>query len=189
VRAATAVIATAGLALLATACGAAPASSVAQLNSTAATATQDSIGPVATTKYGAALAYSRCMRSHGVDSYPDPTRRGGGIQISGSVPGVNRQSPAYTSAQQACRHLLPGGGEPTHTVQRQVLTRLLHTSQCMRAKGVAGFPDPTVIAPTDRAGYSDIMSNDGVWLAIPDSIDVQSPAFRRAAATCRLGLS
>jgi hypothetical protein len=189
VRSATAILATGCSALLAAACGGAPASSVAQRNSTAATTTQDGIGPGAATKYGAALAYSRCMRSHGIDSYPDPTRRGGGIQISGSVPGVTRQSPVFTSALQSCRRLLPGDGEPTHTVQRRVLTRLLHTSECMRAKGIAGFPDPTLIAPADRAGYSDIMSNDGVWLAIPGSIDVQSPAFRRAAATCRLGLS
>jgi hypothetical protein len=185
----TAIAATGCSALLAAACGGAPASSVAQLHSTTAATVQDSSGSGATTKYAAALAYSRCMRSHGIGSYPDPSLRDSEIQISGSVPGIDRQSPVFISAQRACRHLLPGGGEPTQAEQGQVLARLLRTSRCMRARGISGFPDPTVTAPADRAGYSDIMSNDGVWLAIPASIDVQSPAFRRAAAGCKLGLS
>jgi hypothetical protein len=59
----------------------------------------------------------------------------------------------------------------------------------MRGHGIPGFPDPTFSAPSNRAGFSSIMSNDGVWLAIPNSIDVRSPAFARAAAACNLGLS
>jgi hypothetical protein len=30
------------------------------------------------------------------------------------------------------------------------------------------------------------MSNDGLWLAIPSSIDVRSSAFAHAAAVCNL---
>ena len=50
----------------------------------------------ATGKYAAALAYSRCMRSHGVPNFPDPKQVGGGIQISGSAPGINPQSPLFS---------------------------------------------------------------------------------------------
>ncbi len=159
---------------------------MAQLGSTTSTTPQSRTGPSATGKYAASLAYSRCMRSHGLPNFPDPKQVGGGIQVSGSAPGVNPQSPLFMSAQQSCRHLLPGGGRPTHAGQQQALARMLHTSQCMRAHGISGFPDPTLSPPSNRAGYSQISSNGVAWLAIPDSIDVQSPAFEQAAGACDL---
>ena len=63
---------------------------------------------------------------------------------------------------------------------------MLHISQCMRAQGISGFPDPTLGPPSNRAGYSAIRSNGVAWLAVPDSIDVRSPAFKQAAAACKL---
>jgi hypothetical protein len=161
---------------------------VAQLGSTA-TATRSGTGPSTTSKYAAALAYSRCMRSHGLPTFPDPKQVGSGIEIPGSQSGMNPQSPAFKSAQQSCRHLLPGGGRPTHADQERVLARMLHISQCMRAHGISGFTDPTLTPPSSRAGYAAIMSNDGVWLAIPDSIDVRSQPFEQAAAACNLETS
>jgi hypothetical protein len=179
----------AGVSVLVSACGGTPAGQMAQLGSTAATTTQSSSGTKETDKYAAALAYSRCMRAHGVPNFPDPTQAGGGIQISGSQSGMSPQSPAFESAQQSCRRLLPGGGEPTRAGQQQALARMLHISQCMRAHGISGFPDPTLSPPASRAGHSAIMSNGVAWLAIPGAIDVRSPAFEHAAATCNLGLS
>ncbi|MGH3431163.1 MAG: hypothetical protein ACRDQZ_26945 [Mycobacteriales bacterium] len=184
------IMAMAGLALLASACGGSPGSRVAQLvGSTAAATTENSTGSGTVDKYAVALAYSRCMRSHGVSNFPDPKQDGGGIQISGSQAGMNPHSPGFASAQESCRHLLPGGGEPTHADQKRALARMLHISRCMRAHGISGFPDPTPSAPSDRAGYSSIMSNGGAWLAIPDSIDLGTPAFNHAAAACNLELS
>jgi hypothetical protein len=178
------------LSLLVSACGGPPAGRVARAGSTAAATTQGGTGGSATGKYAAALAYSRCMRSHGVPAFPDPTQvAGGGVQIAGSQSGMNPQSPTFASAQKSCRHVLPNGGQPTHAGQQQALARMLRVSQCMRAHGISGFPDPTPSPPSDRAGHSAIMSNDGVWLAIPDSIEVRSPAFEQAAAACNLGLS
>ena len=175
------------LSLLVTACGGSPTSHVAQLSSTGTT-THSRTGS-ASGKYAASLAYSRCMRSHGVPSFPDSIEVGGEIQVSGSRSGVNPQSPSFVSAQQSCSHLLPGGGRPTHADQQRALARMLRSSRCMRAHGISGFPDPTLSAPADdRAAYSDIMSNGVAWLAIPNSIDVRSPAFERAAAACNLGI-
>ncbi len=160
------------------------------LASVAGGATARSSGSAVKGKYASALAYSRCMRSHGVPNFPDPKLvAGGGIQVSGSAPGVNRQSPLFSAAQRSCRPLLPNGGEPTRAGQQKEVAVLLHASHCMRAHGVPGFPDPSLSAPSNRAGYSTIMSNDGVWLAIPNSIDVRAPAVERAAAACNLGLS
>jgi hypothetical protein len=160
-------------------CGGSPAGNTAQLGATATTSD----------KYAGSLAYSRCMRSHGVPNYPDPKQVGGGIQISGSPPGVDPQSPIFVLARQSCRHLLPDGGRPTNTDQQRGLNRMLRISRCMRAHGLSGFPDPTPSAPRDRSGYATTVSNGVAWLAIPDSFDIRSPAFKQAATACKLGLS
>lgn len=54
-----------------------------------------------------ALKYSKCMRSHGVPDFPDPTDNGNGGITFGHV---NGKTPAYAKANQTCQSLLPGGG-------------------------------------------------------------------------------
>ena len=64
----------------------------------------------------AALAFSKCMRSHGVAGFPDPTfSSGGGISIriaahagAGGNNGLDPNSPIFQKAQQSCGSLLPG---------------------------------------------------------------------------------
>jgi hypothetical protein len=58
------------------------------------------------------LRFARCMRSHGVPSFPDPTSRG--IALSSAV---DPSSPQFQSAQQACKSLLPGLGQGQVTVK------------------------------------------------------------------------
>jgi hypothetical protein len=53
------------------------------------------------------LKYSQCMRSHGVTSFPDPTRNGGGVGLQ--VTGIDPNSPIFQRAQKACGSLQPGG--------------------------------------------------------------------------------
>jgi hypothetical protein len=60
-----------------------------------------------------ALAMSRCMRSHGVSNFPDPTFQSGpggglgvGIRLNGS--GVNPNSPQFQAAQKACGSIFGG---------------------------------------------------------------------------------
>jgi hypothetical protein len=50
------------------------------------------------------FAFSRCMRSHGVPGFPDPTfSANGGVGISFSrSSGIDPSSPAFQSAQKAC---------------------------------------------------------------------------------------
>lgn len=136
---------------------------------------------------GATLAFATCMRSHGVPNFPDPRSTGPGMKPGmgfslGS--GVNPQSPAFRSAQASCRHLLSAGGPGSAHPSPQVNAQLLKVSQCMRQHGISHFPDPTTNPPSSTTGYSDTYSRDGVYLAVPNSIDVQSPAFKHAAATC-----
>lgn len=54
-----------------------------------------------------ALKYSRCMRSHGVPTFPDPTFSGGGVRMQ--LHGIDPNAPAFKHAQQACASLAPGG--------------------------------------------------------------------------------
>ncbi len=64
---------------------------------------------------------------------------------------------------------------------------MLATSTCMRAHGVAGFPDPTLSPPGDLGAYSIAMGRGGVFLAVPRTIDPTSPVFQSAAKACRFG--
>ena len=86
------------------------------------------------------VAFAHCMRSHGVPGFPDPTSNG---TFSGGGPGTfNRSSPQFQAATQACKRLLPNGGEETQAQQQRDTAQLLRIAQCMRSHGVPNFPDP-----------------------------------------------
>lgn len=96
-------------------------------------------GPVAQ-----AFAYARCMRAHGVASFPDPkvSTSAGGKSVAIRAVGAN--TPQFSAAQSACKGLLPGpavaNGSPA---QQQAQTRaLLAFARCLRTHGVPHFPDP-----------------------------------------------
>jgi hypothetical protein len=129
------------------------------------------------------VAFAVCMRSHGVPNFPDPT--GGGFKNPGS--GFNPQSPAVQSAQSACHKLLPGGGPGSGPPSAQVEAQMRKVSQCMRAHGIPGFPDPTTTAPSNPSAYSAAHASSGVYLLVPKTINTSSPAFMQAARTCRFG--
>jgi len=133
------------------------------------------------------LAFSQCMRSHGVPNFPDPGS-GGGISINSSS-GINPFSPAFKAAQSQCQKLLPGGGPPKGPPSKQAVQAMLAVSKCMRAHGVSGFPDPTTTPPTNvgAAGVALAEGRNGVFLVVPSTIDVASPAFQSAASACHFG--
>jgi hypothetical protein len=152
----------AGVAVLAAACGSGSSSSSAAGGSTT---------------YQKALAYSQCMRSHGVLDFPDPDSQGH-FNVPGSgQPGVSSAAAkqAALSAQNACRHLLPNGGQVTPAQRQQVLNQMLRYAQCMRAHGLPKFPDPANSG--GQAGFSlSALSAAG--------IDTNSPQYRSARQTC-----
>jgi hypothetical protein len=126
------------------------------------------------------LAFSECMRSHGVPNFPDPSS-GGGIHLGS---GMNPLSPAFKSAQASCKKLLPGGGPGAEHPSAQAEAQTLRISECMRQHGVSGFADPTLSPPSNPAGYSILEDRGGVVLAVPNTINPSSPVFKQAAATC-----
>jgi hypothetical protein len=135
--------------------------------------------------YQAGLKFSACMRSHGVPNFPDPAGGGGKIEIQiGS--GINPASPSFQHAQKMCGTLLPGGGPGGGQASAKVKEQMLQTSECMRAHGVSGFPDPTSSPPSNITDYSAVFGRNGSFIAIPKTIDVTSPVFKQAAAACHL---
>lgn len=136
------------------------------------------------------IKYSECMRSHGVPNFPDPNGSGGRFSIRiGPGTGINPGSPSFRAAQTACGKLIPGGpftgagGAASPAVKAQMLA----ISKCMRAHGVSQFPDPTTHAPSSPVGYAAVLNRDGVVLALPSSIDMNSPVFQQAQRTCGFG--
>jgi hypothetical protein len=57
----------------------------------------------------AAVKFAQCMRQHGVTNFPDPDPSTGRFPIRGGASGINPQDPAFQSAREACRSLLPPG--------------------------------------------------------------------------------
>ena len=148
--------------------------------------TTSSRGPTAQSKKAGALAFANCMRSHGVPNFPDPNASGPNVQLLGSSSEIN--SPAFQSAQTSCTHLLPGGGPSSGPPSAQAHAQLLQISKCMRRHGISSFPDPRPGSPpSNLGGYSAIIGHGGYLLAIPSSIDMSSPAFKRSATACNFG--
>jgi hypothetical protein len=133
-RSAAAIIAAAGLALLA-GCGGSPSATGTGGSSNAAGSTS------AQSASSQPLAFSRCVRSHGVPNFPDPSSNG---QIPKKTPqqlGVS--SSQFQAAQSACASLLPNGGQTTQAALQQSWSDMANFARCMRSHGVPNWPDPT----------------------------------------------
>jgi hypothetical protein len=124
------------------------------------------------------LKFAKCMRSNGVPNMPDS-----GQITQGS--GINPSAPAFQRTLTVCKKSLPGGGPPAHASEQQK-EQLVATSECMRAHGVNGFPDPVTAAspPSSPQDYSIAEGIGNLWLLVPSTIDVNSPTFKQAAKAC-----
>jgi hypothetical protein len=145
----------------------------------------------------AGVAFSRCMRSHGVPNFPDPSTSGSfQVEISGNhtrvalsdIPGVNPDSPAFKVAQAACQNLIPGGLGPSGPATATAMTQARAWAKCMRAHGVPNFPDPRTTIPSHGPPFNGQVNqiNGAVFMLPAATINPQSPAFERAATTCGL---
>jgi hypothetical protein len=150
------VIATAVLVLLAAACGGGPSSAGSGGSSNAG-------GPVSSQAASSKpVAFSHCMRSHGVPAFPDPTRRGGVPKVTSQQVGVSNSQ--FQVAQRACAHLL----QPTQAQVPQIMSGMLNFARCMRSHGVPNWPDPS----TDSSGQP-VFSIPGIN---PDSLRISNTA-------------
>jgi len=129
-----------------------------------------SSSPRGSTQYGRALAYSQCMRSHGLPDFPDPSSDGTIVYNNGgrSSNGINT---AYQTADNDCRHLQTSGSQMSGTQQQQALSQLVRYASCMRSHGVPNFPDPTA-------------SNGGMGFNL-NGINLHSPQYQSANHACQ----
>jgi len=145
-RTATAVIATAALALVTAACSGRRPSSAGSAGSPRAG--ESSSSP-------SAVAYSACMRSHGVPNYPDPD--GSGALPKGNAQHFGVSSFQFQAAQNACQPELPNtgsfdqqfsqcvsSGDCSQALVQQAMTLMRSFAQSLRSSGVPNFPDPTI---------------------------------------------
>ncbi len=125
----------------------------------------------------AAFRYSSCMRDHGLSSFPDPTMTDHDGQkvayLTATIP-VD-PSPAFKSAQNACRGILPPpiNASPTQLAQQQAREEhVLAFAKCLRNHGIPDFPDPN--------------SQGQLTLEMVNAagVDLHAPTVLTAAKTC-----
>jgi hypothetical protein len=159
VRIAAAVTATVLLALLAAACGGSAGNHAARRGSTTGPG-----GSARDSDSASMLAFSRCMRSHGVSKFPDPVD---GVDLPKLFPKMLGVSSAqFNSAENGCRNLLPPngvmsgnsrgysdvvercivGGVCPPAVTHWLQSKELKYAQCMRAHRLPSWPDPSTDA-------------------------------------------
>lgn len=151
--------------LLATACGGGGSGDppVADVGSPSASSSASG------SPHASALAYSRCMRAHGVSDFPDPDSEGSiGIR-AGPGSDLDPHNPTFKAAQQACRSLRP---QPSPAQRAQMQAAMLKYAKCMRAHGISDFPDPS-------NGGLTIRSKSG------GDLDPNNPRFKAAQQACR----
>ena len=124
-----------------------------------------------TTTQNGLLAFSQCMRSHGVPNFPDPQRfAGGNVKLT-----IHQLAPS-PAALSACSHLLPtNGGSGSQETAQQQRTRLadaLSFARCMRSRGVSRFPDPTAQGQLT------------IEMVQAQGIDVHAPQVLRVVQAC-----
>lgn len=126
----------------------------------------------------AGLAFSKCMRSHGLSRFPDPGgssgSAGSGVQISilgVHVPStIDIHSPAFKSAVKLCIKQATGGSGPPKATAAQ-RKAALDFSRCMRRHGVPNFPDP-------------VFKNGAIGETPPPGISPNAPALLKAQKLC-----
>jgi hypothetical protein len=156
------VVTVAAFALLAAGCGGGSSPGAASVASSTTPAT-------ARTQNGA-LAFARCMRSHGLPKWPDPTNSGVFDKSKLLQTGYS-ESQVRAVEDGPCNHLLGGASHQGPTITAADRADYLKAAACMRSHGFPDFPDPT-------------FANNNVQTNIPSSIDQDSSQFRNAATIC-----
>jgi hypothetical protein len=164
---------------LVTACGAAGASGnkVASLSSTAAAPSDQQQAGDGRSDEDKIRDFSKCMKDHGVD-IPEPSgapapKAGGGQGSPGIVvQGAGPDKEKIDKANEACRSLLPNGGQPPK-LDAQQLDEARKMAKCMREHGI-DMPDPDP-------------NNPGMMLPEGQGQRVDPEVMKKAAEECSGG--
>jgi hypothetical protein len=185
-RTAAAVIAMAALALLAAACSGGGPSSAGSGGAPHAAGSSSS---------PSAVAYSACMRSHGVRNFPDPDPGSGGAIPKADPQRLGVSTSQLRAAQQVCQHLIPNAGDTaeqqqelqcaqsgncSQAVVQQWMSGLRTLARCLRNHGEPNWPDPIITSlgghppaphfPYDQAGIDH--HSDKVWNEVHECVQI-----------------
>ncbi len=178
------------VAAVASGCGSASASDegVAELDDAPATTSGDEESDESSAKdeqdpEEAALAWTKCMREHGVD-VPDPEVDGGRVTIRPGA-GARRlddvDSDDFREAQEACGSPFGRGGRgPALTPEQreEMQEAMLGFAKCMREHGV-DMPDPEFSSEGGRMLFRQQLGKG------KGGIDPESETFRKAQEACQ----
>ncbi len=89
-----------------------------------------------------AVAYSQCIRSHGVPNFPDPVHTPSG-GYGYRTKGIDPSSAAFQGALQACKALPSPWNSTGQQLSQTQQQAWLNWAKCIRAHGMPDFPDPT----------------------------------------------
>ena len=166
------------LVLVVSACGGSSGPSVAQISSNSTTASST---PTASARSGpdsaqaqelALLGFSRCMRQHGIPSFPDPQQYADGTygfanlaKLRQLVRGTHNQD-AYTTCQP---DLVKAGIDTPQNITKLAADNLAY-AKCMRNNGVSDFPDP---------------NSNGRFGGQIKNLDTNTPTYQKAQTACQ----
>jgi hypothetical protein len=103
-------------------------------------------------KGGSALAFARCMRSHGVRHWPDPDARGAVDKSKLTTQQLGVSASVIRTAGKACQQLLPQSSQPSQAQNQKVMSALWKFARCLRADGVTHWPDPLAESDPGQPG-------------------------------------
>lgn len=111
------------------------------------------------------VKYAQCIRANGYPEFPDPAPDGRmRLQLDAKSTGK------FEAAQAACKDKMPPGlAAANQEITPDRLQALLGFAQCVRGKGVSGFPDPT---------------SKGVF-ELSGALDISTPQAQEALKACR----
>ena len=96
----------------------------------------------ASTPLAQAVAYSQCIRTHGVPNFPDPVQTPSG-GYGYRTQGIDPNSAAFQGALQACKTLPSPWNSTGQELSPEQQQAWLDWAKCVRAHGVPNLPDPT----------------------------------------------
>ena len=132
--------------------------------------------------YTQALAFTKCMRSHGVPQFPAPD--GQGNFNNAQIEALENNNSQAENAIDQCRSVLPNAGtgltaEQIQTIQQQNLRNAVKAAHCMRAHGIENFPDPAGTTQASGVNWQPVTSAEQAG-----GFNQNSPSYEAAFMAC-----